>query len=983
MKVSRLTIVYLLFFQLINSYYGKAQEPVLKHFTVDNGLPSNEIYQVLEDHSGNLLIATDRGASRFNGYSFDNIQSLDHDVSSPVYYIYKSAGESIFFSGLKGNLYVYKNERLSNYQHNKYITSLFQHAGILIANSLAEHRDSLWISYNNDFNYNFKIGSCVVSPAGHVKKLDRPDGIYFDLRTKFYYRQLSDKNFQRQTQRLFIKWEDGLITKDSIELNWAAGYIRRLYSEKAGAFQLFCIGRRMLVYQNKKKVGSYLFPANVLSLNVINDQEFYVGLENGGASLYKLHNGIVQGPIRHSLTGLTVTCVYKDKQEGIWFSTQENGLFYQYPLAATGWQNDYKIERIEKKGKRVFLGFRNGIISVFENGTLIDNWRLPLEPGRFFSRFAFDKNDSLIAITSAGVYVKAHKSWSLYKSPSIFFEANSKQIIFGASGVLPELHVYRDISERPQKQILMPKRIISMCVDRDDNLWLGTWEGLFLYKNNELFDYTNENTVLRERIVAIKELKNGWVAVASLGKGLVLLKDKRRIILDMNNGLISPIINSMVIDGNDIWLGTNKGISKVVFDGGKFQLRHFGIEDGLPTIDIDEFTVLDGKLYLSWINKLLVISVDRLLRHEQILRTTIREVVVNDEKLEHGKLEKFGYDKNNFTFYFLSVNLSGAPKQFYQYKLEGFDKKWHVTTGRSVHYTNLPPGEYSFKVQAGLPNVNLNSSVDSFVFTIEEAFWERWWFKTAIIFAALFLLLFISQRRVVSIKKKNTLLLDLAESRQKALVQQINPHFIFNILNTVQSAILKQDKLGAASIISKFAKLMRLSLELGKEKLVPLEKEMELIDKYIALESIRTNEQISYLATLNSKIDPKEICVPSMLIQPFVENAIKHGLMHLTGKKGAITIQLSFAHDVLYCTVEDNGIGRENAQLINAAQNKTHQSSGIEITLNRLRLLHKEAGTKYFFEVTDKKDSGFRAAGTQVIFSLPFKYHERDKGCNY
>ncbi|HMJ46769.1 MAG TPA: two-component regulator propeller domain-containing protein, partial [Ferruginibacter sp.] len=183
----RIFLIYNLTFLIIISSTLKAQQNYLKHFTVDDGLPSNEIYQILQDKENNLLIATDRGAIKYDGYLFENIGFENGAVSNPIYYIYKSPNDHIYFSGLKGYIYQYAKDKLVGYAHNQKISSFFQHSGLFIANTLSEQGDSLWISYNNVYNYLFKIGSCLVLPNGEVKKLFKPDGIYFDLPHKFYY----------------------------------------------------------------------------------------------------------------------------------------------------------------------------------------------------------------------------------------------------------------------------------------------------------------------------------------------------------------------------------------------------------------------------------------------------------------------------------------------------------------------------------------------------------------------------------------------------------------------------------------------------------------------------------------------------------------------------------------------------------------------------------------------------------------------------
>jgi hypothetical protein len=488
-----------------------------------------------------------------------------------------------------------------------------------------------------------------------------------------------------------------------------------------------------------------------------------------------------------------------------------------------------------------------------------------------------------------------------------------------------------------------------------------------------MINLTGVNPVFKDRITAIKELPGNTLAISSLSNGLAIYQDNKSYILNMSNGLITPLINSMEVDGDTIWLGTNKGLTRVLFKDRKFTVHHFGLEAGLPTLDINKFTINNGQLYLKWVQRLVTLSLGTSVHNTIPESVRITSVVVNDQRSDTLGSGLYNYKQNEFRFNFSSINLAGANQQEYHYILEGYDDKWNRTTERYAKYTNLSPGHYSFKVQAigALRGGATNLAVYSF--TIVPAVWQEWWFPFMTIALLLILAYVIFRIRIASIKKKNQLLLDLAESKQKVLVQLINPHFIFNILNTVQGAILKQDKIKAASIISRFAKVMRLSMELSKQKLVSLQSEIDFLEKYFELESIRSPDKISYKIEVESSVSAANLFIPSMLIQPFVENAIKHGISHLPDKTGFVFIKFQYINNQLLCITDDNGIGRLRSEAINKNMQSEHPSSGLEITLNRLKLLHKEGGTEYIYEVKDKINAMGEPEGTTVVFALPFK----------
>jgi hypothetical protein len=964
--------IFLLLVLWMHAQELRAQEVFLKHFSVDDGLPSNETYQVLQDVAGNLLVATDRGAVSFDGYSFENIRMEKEQASTPTYYMYRSPKGRIYFSGLKGHLYEYDKKQLRNYPLNHQLASLFRHPGLLIANSVCARGDSLLISYNNDYNYNFKIGSCVVTPSGEVRKIEKPDGIYFDLSRNFFFRQLSDTDFLHKQQPVYITWPDGAQTRDVADLSWRSGYIRRLYHERLGDYDLFCLGRLIIVYKDRKRVSAREFSHNILSLTIMNGQQFCVGLENGGAQVYEVRRGKVEGPVQSFLGNLTVTCVYRDTQGGTWFATQEDGLFYSYPSQVSYWESDSKIVGIAHRKGRVFVGYRDGRIGIFEKGRKTHQFQLPPQTDHALLRMSFDYHDSVLVLTESGNYLRQGKGWKFYAGADVFLLPIHEKLSYGAASAFSELHTYLGLGGKLAQKTSLSKRIISMYYDSSRQLWIGTLEGLLKYADHTLSDLTKDNPVFQDRIVSISELPGKKLAVASLGSGLAVCTNGNVYTLTVANGLITPVINSMAIDGNVIWLGTNKGLTRVRFENGAFRVRHFGIESGLPTIDVHQFTVAGGWLYLKWINRLVTIPIDSLVKPDHST-THLTSVVVNGETTEVVEGARFSYGQNSLRFHFNSINLSKATQQEFYYLLDGFDREWKHTRERYVDYTNLPPGRYQFRVKALDKQGNIRAEQAVYSFSIRAAFWHKWWFPALLVVPVLLLSYLAFRLRLNSIRKKNQLLLDLADSQQKALSQLINPHFIFNLLNTVQASVLKQEKLAAASVISRFAKLMRLSMELRKQKYVSVAKEMEMLQQYFELEALRIPDKFSYDIHVDELVNPHHTWIPSMLIQPFVENALHHGLMHLSQRKGYVSISLHLRSKSLVCVVDDNGIGRREAAIVNEGRGPDHQSTGMDVTIHRLRLLHKERGTDYVYEVTDKTGGDGQPQGTTITFSIPFK----------
>ena len=223
-------------------------------------------------------------------------------------------------------------------------------------------------------------------------------------------------------------------------------------------------------------------------------------------------------------------------------------------------------------------------------------------------------------------------------------------------------------------------------------------------------------------------------------------------------------------------------------------------------------------------------------------------------------------------------------------------------------------------------------------------------------------------------KEKKLLEVDkrVAEVRLMALRAQMNPHFIFNCLNAIDNYILKNDVEVASRYLNKFARLIRAILSVSDKNFITLSTELELLKNYIELENLRFEEKFSFSLNVAPEIQTDDTDIPSLLIQPFVENAIVHGLNHKKGEK-KLSIDILLNHENLVCLIEDNGIGREAAQQIKNSRTQTHESKGMKVTEGRLELLQQQVKEKSVVKIYDLADASGAAAGTRVEIQIPLE----------
>jgi LytS/YehU family sensor histidine kinase len=332
------------------------------------------------------------------------------------------------------------------------------------------------------------------------------------------------------------------------------------------------------------------------------------------------------------------------------------------------------------------------------------------------------------------------------------------------------------------------------------------------------------------------------------------------------------------------------------------------------------------------------------------------------------EIMQFDYDQNKIAFELQSKSLKYASEIQYKYRLNGIDNKWQYNDylDNKIEYKTLPVGEYKFEYSTICRGAQSNSK--SFSFEIKAPYWKTKWFLGLSVLALISIVLFISMLINKGQKKKAKLKYELSNSQLATLKSQMNPHFIFNSLNSIQDLVLRQEGEKAYDYINKVAFLVRKVLLFSTADYVEIEEEIKMLNIYLDLEKLRFKEDFSFEVIYNER-DSLEI--PPMVIQPFVENALKHGLFHKKGKKKLI-VSFENLTTCLVCTIEDNGIGRLKSKEINKRKWEKHDSFSINAIKERFEILKKVHGNELGFQFEDLY-SEKEPVGTKVTIKIPYK----------
>ncbi len=532
-------------------------------------------------------------------------------------------------------------------------------------------------------------------------------------------------------------------------------------------------------------------------------------------------------------------------------------------------------------------------------------------------------------------------------------------------------------------------------------LLLGTLKGLYA------FDViTNKCTLLFNGIfkkqddyeISIKYIyidKKNRLWLATDGNGIIILDKNYTFIknFNTNNSLKNNVIYA-ILPQNDssFWISSNAGISNIIWNektlsiSGTIKVRNFDEMNGVQSSEFNTgaYCLLkNGDMAFGGINGFNIFNPKEIDNIPILPEVYINELKIFENNFNNQKsisyLDKVFLNpfENTVSIEFNTLGFSLPEKTKYKYQLIGNDKDWIMSGARNyVSYTNLKSGNYEFRVKACNYDGEWNEKYTSLKIHIDTPFYKTWWFILCSFLAISSIIYFVYRYKMKENKEKEALRIlnnkELAQLELKALRAQINPHFLFNSLNSINNFILKNDTKKASRYLVKFSQLVRNILNNSSNPLISLEEELQTIELYMLIEGMRFNEQFSYKIMINSSINTSTISIPSLLLQPYVENAIWHGLLHKEGEK-RITISIEKMNDnLISIEINDNGIGRKRVQEI---ENKSHKgkSYGMQIGEDRLKLIKQSTGQMAQVEVVDSYDENHIGNGTTIKIIIPDK----------
>jgi ligand-binding sensor domain-containing protein/two-component sensor histidine kinase len=610
-----------------------------------------------------------------------------------------------------------------------------------------------------------------------------------------------------------------------------------------------------------------------------------------------------------------VNTIIAARDSAIDFFNDVNGFFKTIKLAD-------KINCLQEDANgNVWVGADNGLIFVNTNTNTASVFQSTFT-GSDVEKNAYGGNFPIMAL-QIGI---DNKIWLAIGKYGLFsFDINTKK--------------YTPHRQNVNSTFSTLNRCSSVEITAQDSIWVGNMAGLscFIPSQNKFINYDAANGLKSTYIYSIVQDKahNIW-ARGNADVFYFNTGTKKLISTKLNpSSDIFNFVQRLSIDGNNVLLGHEAGFT--IFNATDF-VKPITTK---PILNIISYKTKGGTFFVE-----------------------------NDNMTHPIKLK---YNDNQIGVDFAAIEYNFPEEIEYWYKLEGLEKAFiHGADNRVVSYSNLPHGKYRFTIYALNKHNNVKSDIAFLSFTIAPAFWQRWWFWPLLALLFVNLVVFIARKRVATIrqneKQKTAINKAMAELETKMFRSQMNPHFIFNSLNSIQKYIWENKEEDAAEYLARFAKLIRAILENSRKETVLLKEEIDVMKLYIELEHRRSNAHFDYTIKINEDINLQNVVIPPLLMQPFIENAIWHGL-NKKKEKGNLIVSITKNDEQLICVVDDDGVGRqENVETISTEK----KSLGIGITQQRIDRLMQT--TKLFASVVieDKKENDV-PIGTRVTLTLPLQ----------
>lgn len=1014
-----------------------SQNPYIRHYTTFDGLPSNTIYNVCQDSRKFIWFATDAGAVKYDGSKFVTFTKREGLNTSKIVKIKEDSKGRIWIFNWDGSInYYYRNivfnsfnaPFLDSLKPNEPFHDFFEDDDhtIYFFNVMYEIYS---VDSNNQVKKFDKLSEYLIENLRNKEGLKAtgpyPESYYssfpaFTLANLYQIRKMASREYLFWTKQGMFKVKE--LFKDPLMLHYNFKTYQRASCSRFEYFYILHGSQSIKKFKDEMSPELILMPAPIFiwytmsrqnALLVDKEGLYWVGTFDDG--LYCLEEDTIiqqqsadsrvpqikSSKILQHLDIRRVNGLIQDHEGNIWVSSSEEGVYKISPYLNS--HRHYENTLFQSKGIRemapdisngmwlsngrtVYLLQADSLYTLgFQEKNTSFNVLYHLKTNKLILgekySFFYIVNDPITDLDTKKVNYSSVDTSGLYMSGITINEKEDKINCFNYFNfdlIDPDtlFGMYQSEIEVWQKDYNVGSRINYTYYNTRDQLIINARKNYILLGDTcipagELSRFDNKVIIQQINLsdkVELLNIENDHIFLLSNQK-IYDLSDALHTTPDLRIKSIcynDPVLY-MADSRNVFWCSNpldilaGKAVNLSVLDI-SFRNIHkiLSNNDSLYIASDDGLTIIPEKKIESIVSQVPIPYLESLLVNN-------KEVDITPDKLIlHGR--------NTLKFTIGTINYSSSPV-IYSYMLEGADKDWSTGKSNIIVYKNLPKGDYIFKVRANKPNSGWSETIEYHV-RVKYTLWEHPLFFAALALLALLLIFFFIVRKKNLQIRRRELDHQLITLEQKALQSMMNPHFIFNSLGSIQNYLMQNRNGEAGQYLSQFARLIRQNLNAINAAMIILEDEADRLKNYLDLEKMRLPDKFGYQIRMDDSLESDEIYIPSMIVQPFVENAVWHGITQLEGM-GEVTILFEKeSENSLKITVQDNGIGMKKSAAF-SSKKENHLGLSLDLTLKRLKLLGEKYKVKTTVQFSEAKP-GAENPGTCVVIIVPVSFSSRE-----
>ena len=952
------------------------------HFTTVDGLPSNKVYCAVQDAAGFMWFGTDNGLVRYNGSEFKTFTVKDGLPDNDIFSVFEDGQNRLWMLGFKqAPCYFFRN-KLYTASNDSFLARYFKDPDMFRFTVNCNLKRILFyviykekiaiLEYGHEPNFN-------LDQSDPRKMIKCPVFNLFNSGRNDY---LINVNTLYKVGSPFksINMSGGVVAVDQVNYRQTTlGFYCEAGAKNLVAFRIMDDSFHVVkTYQISDCLGPYTNSHNDL-IFVRESGEIYA-LDTSTLELVKENVMLPAGRI-------STACI--DNKGNQWICTHDNGV-YVYPRFSSEIlsQNKGATCMIFNAATRTFVvGFENRLLLMLKEGASANYYEISDKIQRQSRITSMISSKESVWIGSDNKLVRFDLKTQAYH---VYTEANAAvmntvkdmelcsdgRILIGSANGAGYFNTLRGTID----ELLWSTRTTAVCDIPSTGVFLGTINGLHYRATGqkEIKLFQTGTNLDKARITDIKYDRSGRVWVATAQFGVFILDGKKVILLDDNRDskcfLTSYYVKNIFIDADDMaWLGTDKGINRVSFlKDGDCKVDRITTSFGIPNDNVSSLWVKGDTVYMTSLD-----GVFRFKFNEAVLREKpgleITGLFVNGKKMPSLDGLNFSHFENNIWIEYSAIAFRSARNIEFDYRLKGSVNDWIRTRGNRIDLLGLEPGTYTFEIRAINAITGEKSAPRQVQFKILSPWYQTVWFILSVILLLVLLIWWLIKRRIKMIRRQaeehNHMTKQFAELEMQALRAQMNPHFIFNAMSAIQNYFVNNKEEKANAYMAKFARLIRQMLDYSKDNFIPLDEEVSLLNNYMVLEKMRFENKLDFILDVDEQVDPTEYVLPSLLLQPILENAVNHGVMP-SKTNGTVILRISREPDFLVCEIRDDGVGIHVSQA-HKIQPNGHVSRGMDILCKRIESVNHLYNSQVMLEIYDLSESDGSKSGTRILLRFP------------